>query len=183
MRRTLLVAGLLCAAGSLKAQDATPPDTALDAAHAVQRDAFLVLRDSNSAISTAASRMMSGLSPSASLAWLQGRARGMAEACAHPVAPLARAREVVAKATWSKAHEQKAQGEMLKAIAVYNPQLLQCQKDWKALAADTSQYNLRVTAPHAASVVQSQAVEFERASQRYLQYINVKLPLPVQGLQ
>jgi hypothetical protein len=183
MRRALLLAGLLCAGGTLHAQVATPPDTALDAAHVVQQDAFLMLRDSTSAISTAASRLMSGLSPSASLPWLQGRSRGMADACAHVVAPLAHAREVVAKATWTKPHEQKAQAEMLKAIGVFNPQLLQCQKEWKALAADTSQYNLRVTAPHSASVVQSQVVEFERASQRYLQYINVKLPLPVSGLQ
>jgi hypothetical protein len=183
MRRALLIAGLLFAAGSLHAQVATPPDTALDAAHAVQRDAFLVLRDSTSGITAAGSRLMSGLSPTASLAWLQGRARGMAQACARTVAPLGQAREVVTKATWPKTYQQKARAEMLKAIAAFNPQLLQCQKDWKALAADTSQYNLRVTAPHAASVVQSQVVEFESASQRYLQYISVKLPLPVSGLQ
>ena len=125
---------------------------------------------------------MSDLNPSASLAWLQARARGMAQACARPVGPLARARTVVAKATWSKPHEQKAQAEMLKAIAVFNPQLLECQLQWTAMAADTSQYDLRTTAPHAASVMQSQVVQFERVSQLYLQYISVKLPLPVSGL-
>ena len=74
-------------------------------------------------------------------------------------------------------YEQKAQAEMLKAMAVFNPQLVQCQKQWTAMAADTSQYQLRTTAPHAASVMQSQVVEFQHAAQHYLQSISVKLPL------
>jgi len=107
----------------------------------------------------------------------------MAQACTRTVAPVAQAREVVAKATWPKARQQKAQVEMLKAIDVFHPQLLQCEKGWKALAADTSQYNVRVTAPHEASTVQTQVVEFARASQLYLQSLGIKLPLPVPGLK
>jgi len=183
MRRWLLAAGLLAAAGPLHAQAATPPDTALDAAHVVQRDAFLALRDSLVPIASASARMMSDLSPSASLPWLQSRARAMAEACARPMGPLARTREVVAKATWSKPYELNAQSKMLKAIEVFEPQLVSCQKEWKAIAADTSQDHLRTTAPHAASVLQAQVAKFQHASQNYLQYISVRLPFPVQGLQ
>lgn len=182
MRGVFMAVGLLCAAGPLHAQASTPPDTALDAAHAAQRDAFLILRDSTSGISAASARLMSDLGPSASLAWLQSRARGLEQACTRSVGALVRARDVVAKATWPKSYEQKAQANMLKAMAVFHPQLAQCQKEWKAMAADTSQYQLRTTAPHAASVVQAQAIEFQHAAQNYLQSISVKLPLPVSGL-
>jgi hypothetical protein len=178
MRRALLAAGLLFGAGPLAAQNPFPVDTALDAAHAVQRDVFIVLRDSTSSISAASARLMSDMGPSASLPWLQARARGIAQACARSLTPLAQARAVVAKAEWPKSFQQKAQADVLKAMTVFNPQLVGCQKEWLAMAADTSQVHLRETAPHAMSVLESQVGDFNRASQLYLQYISVKLPLP-----
>jgi len=179
MRRALLAAALLLAAAPLAAQEVFPTDTALDAAHAVQRDAFLELRDSTSTISAAAGRLMSAMSPSASLPWLQARARGVALSCERSVGPLARARTVVAKASWPKAYQQKAQAEMLKAMTAFSPQLNQCVGEWKAMAADTSRTHIRETAPHTMSLLQAQVVEFDQASQNYLQFISVKLPLPV----
>jgi hypothetical protein len=67
---------------------------------------------------------------------------------------------------------------LLKAMSVFHPQLLECTKQWTAMAADTSQTRLRDNAPHAMSVLESQVTDFNRAAQLYLQYISVKLPLP-----
>jgi hypothetical protein len=181
IRYALLAACLLGLAGPLAAQSQFPADTALDAEHAVQRDAFILLRDSTSSISAASARLMSDIGPSASLPWLQARARGIAQACARSVAPLASTREVVTKATWPKTFQQKAQVDMLKAMTVFHPQLLQCEKQWTAMAADTSRTRIRENAPYAMSVLESQVGDFSRAAQRYLQYISVKLPLPKQN--
>jgi hypothetical protein len=176
--RAVLALGLLCAAGPLAAQDLYPADTALDAVHAAQRDAFVVLRDSTSSISAASARLMTEMGPSASLPWLQARARGIAQACARSVAPLAEAQSVVAKADWLTPYQKKSQAGLLKAMGVFNPQLLECKKQWMAMAADTSQTRIRDNAPHAMSVLESQLADLNRAAQLYLQYIGVKLPIP-----
>jgi hypothetical protein len=178
IRRALLALGLLCSAGPLAAQNIYPADTALDADHAAQRDVFVVLRDSTSSISAASARLMTEMGPSASLPWLQARARGVAQACARSVAPLAQAQSAVSKADWLKPYQKKPQAELLKAMSVFHPQLLECTKQWTAMAADTSQTRLRDNAPHAMSVLESQVTDFNRAAQLYLQYISVKLPLP-----
>lgn len=179
----MLGAGLLLGlATTLPAQNGreffVQPDTAYDAVHAVQRDAFAVLRDSTSSISAATSRFQAGITPQSSLAWLQGRARTVADACARTVAPLANARAVTAGAQWPHPNQQKAQADLLKAMASYGGQLADCQKNWASLAADSTQVALRENAPHQLRGLDDQINRFNRVAHKYLQYISVKLPTP-----
>jgi hypothetical protein len=181
-RDLLLAAILTLAAGSLRAQSGrehfVQPDTALDAVHAVQQDAFLVLRDSTSSISAAGARLMSDLTPTSSLAWMQGRARNVALACARTIGPLAGARRVTAESTWPLEIQQKAQASLLKAMTTFSGELTACQKRWTTLSADTSQVSLREKAPYQMKQLQDQVNQFNRSAQLYLQYISITLPPP-----
>jgi hypothetical protein len=183
MSRGLLVAAVLSfAAGSLRAQSGrenfVQPDTALDAVHAPQQDAFLVLRDSTSSISAAGSRLMSDLTSSSSLAWMQGRARSVTQACARSVGPLSGARRVTAESSWPLERQQKTQADLLKAMTTFAGELSACRKRWTALSADTSQVSLRENAPHQMKLLQDQVNQFNRSAQLYLQYISITLPPP-----
>jgi hypothetical protein len=172
----------LLAAGPLAAQigreNFVQPDTAYDAVHAPQRDAFITLRDSTSSISAAGARLMSDLTPASSLAWMQARARAVVKACARSSAPLAAARAVVTGATWPAASQQKAQASLLKAMTTFDGQLTACTRRWTALAADTSQTSLRENAPYEMQVLEDQLGQFNRTAQTYLQYIQVVLHPP-----
>lgn len=152
------------------------PDTALDAAHAVQRDTFVPLRDSVSAISAAGARLMSGLTPSSSLAWMQGRARAVAAACARPVGPLAAARELTSRTKWPLAGQETARTTLLKEMSTFGNELAACQKLWNGLAADTSRTNVRENAPYQMKLLQEKVDQFNRVSANYLRLISVKLP-------
>jgi hypothetical protein len=172
----------LAAAAPLAAQNGrenfVQPDTALDAVHAPQRDAFLVLRDSTSAISGAGARLMSDMGPNASLAWMRARARGIADACARSEGPLAGARTVTSRGDWPLEPQKKAQADLLKAMKTFEKQLGECRKTWTNLAADTSQTSLRETAPYEMKKVSDQVTQFNLVAGKYLRYIDVKLPPP-----
>ncbi len=183
MSRPALVAALLVmAAGPAAAQNGrehfVQPDTAYDAVHAVQRDAFTVLRDSTATISAAGSRLMSDLTSTSSLIWMRGRARAVAQACARSEAPLANARAVTVSGSWPLALQKQAQSNLLKEMTAFKSELASCQKKWTALAADTSQVSLRESAPYEMKQLQDQVDRFNRAAQHYLQYISVKLDPP-----
>lgn len=152
------------------------PDTALDAAHAVQRDAFVVLRDSTATISAAGSRLMSEMTSSSSLAWMRARARAVAAACARSETPLANAKVVTAQGVWPNAGQKNAQAALLKAMPTFAGDLKDCQKRWTTLAADTSQVSLRENAPYQMKLLQDKLDAFNRTAQTYLRYISVKLP-------
>jgi len=152
------------------------PDTALDAVHAEQQQAFLVLRDSVSSISAAGARLMSEMTSSSSLAWMRARAKAVASACARSVDPLANAKSVTAGAVWPQAGQKKAQADLLKAIPGFANELAACQKNWTSLAADTSQVGLRESAPHQMKLLQDKVDEFNRTAGTYLRFITVKLP-------
>ena len=179
---TLLAALVLLAAGPVAAQSGREhfiqADTAYDAVHAVQRDAFLVLRDSTAAISAAGSRLMSDLTPTSSLPWMRGRARAVAQACARSETPLAGARTVTTAGSWPLDRQKKAQSDLLKAMSTFKQELASCQKRWTALAADTSQQSLRENAPYEMKQLQDQVDRFNRSAQHYLNYIGVKLAPP-----
>lgn len=183
MRQALLGAGLLLGlATSLPAQNGreffVQKDTAYDAVHAAQRDAFTVLRDSTSGISAATSRFLAGVTSQSSLAWMQGRARTVADACARTVAPLANARAVTAGERWPHPSQQQAQAELLKDMTTLGGQLAECRKNWTSLATDSSQVALREHAPYELRRLDDQLSHFNRAAQKYLQRIAVKLPTP-----
>jgi len=154
------------------------PDTALDAAHAVQQDAFLVLRDSTSTISAAGSRLMSEMTSSTSLAWMRARAKAVAAACARSAAPLASAREVTQQWKSSSDGQRNAQSALLKEMPIFAGDLVDCQKRWTVLAADTSQTSLRENAPYQMKLLQEKLDKFNRTARTYLQFISVKLPPP-----
>jgi hypothetical protein len=154
------------------------PDTALDATHAVQQAAFIVLRDSTSTISAAGSRLMSGMTSSSSLAWMRARARAVAAACARSEAPLASARVVTHQ--WKSANDaqRKSQSALLKEMPGFAGDIVNCQKRWTALAADTSQSSLRENAPYQMKELQKKLDKFNRTVLAYLRSINVPLPIP-----
>lgn len=154
------------------------PDTALDAAHAVQRDAFLLLRDSTSTISAAGSRLMSEMTSTASLAWMRARAKAVAAACARSEAPLASARVVTQQWKATNDGQRNAQSALLKEMPDFAGDLVDCQKRWTVLAADTNQTSLRENAPHQMKLLQKKLDEFNRTARTYLRYITVKLPPP-----
>jgi hypothetical protein len=181
VRRLALAAALvLGAAGAAEAQIGrehfTTPDTALDAAHAPQQQAFLLLRDSTSSISAAGARLMSDMSPSSSLAWMQARARGVVAACGQSVGPLANARAVTEQGNWPLTNQKKAQADLLKQMSSFAGDLTDCQTRWTALAADTSAVSFRETAPYEMKKLQDKLDKFNRSAQTYLRYIGVKLP-------
>ena len=181
MRRLALVAALvLGVAGSAKAQIGrehfTTPDTALDAVHAPQQQAFLLLRDSTSSISAAGARLMSDMSPSSSLAWMQARARAVVAACGNSVGPLANAQVVTEQGDWPLKNQQKAQADLLKEMSSFAGTLTDCQTRWTALAADTSTVSFRESAPYEMKKLQDKLEKFNRSAQTYLRYISVKLP-------
>lgn len=176
-----MVAALVCGwVGSAEAQIGrehfTTPDTALDAVHAPQQQAFLMLRDSTSSISAAGAKLMSGMSPSSSLAWMQARARDVVTACGNSVGPLANARVVTAQGDWPLGNQQKAQADLLKEMSSFAGDLTDCQTRWTALAADTSNVSFRETAPYEMKKLQDKLDKFNRSAQTYLRYISVKLP-------
>jgi len=154
----------------------TTPDTALDAVHAPQQQAFILLRDSTSTISAAGAKLMSDMSPSSSLAWMQARARGVVAACASSEGPLANAQLVTKQGVWPKTAQQKAQSDLLKEMAAFAGDLSDCQKRWTALAADTSNVSFRENAPYQMKELQDKLDALNRTSQTYLRYIGVKLP-------
>ena len=183
MRSPALFAALvLMAAGPAAAQNGrehfVQPDTAYDAVHAVQRDAFLILRDSTATIGAAGSRLMSDLTSTSSLIWMRGRARAVAEACARSEQPLAGARAVTLSGSWPLELQKKAQSDLLKEMTAFKSELASCQKKWTTLAADTSQVSLRENAPYEMKQLQDQVDRFNRTAQHYLQYISVKLEPP-----
>lgn len=183
MRRPALFAALLLmAAGPAAAQNGREhfiqADTAYDAVHAVQRDAFLVLRDSTASISAAGSRLMSDLTSTSSLIWMRGRAGAVAQACARSESPLAGARAVTLSGSWPLELQQKAQSDLLKAMTTFKSELASCRQRWTTLAADTSQVSLREAAPYEMKQLQDQVDRFNRTAQHYLQYIGVKLAPP-----
>lgn len=159
-------------------QQYATPDTALDAAHAVQQQAFLVLRDSTSTISAAGSRLMSEMTSTASLAWMRARARAVAAACARSEAPLASARVVTQQWKATNDGQRNAQSALLKEMPSFAGDLVDCQKRWTVLAADTSQTSLRENAPYQMKLLQEKLDKFNRTAQTYLRYITVKLPPP-----
>lgn len=152
------------------------PDTALDAAHALQRDVFVVLRDSTSAISAAGARLMSDMTPSSSLAWMRARSNAITKACAGSVAPLAAARELTVGSKWPLTGQETARAELLKGMTSFEGELATCQKRWAALAADTSRTHLRENAPYQMKLLREQVDHFNRTVATYLRYISVKLP-------
>jgi len=154
----------------------TTPDTALDAVHAPQQEAFLLLRDSTSSISAAGARLMSDLSPSSSLAWMHSRARGVVTACNRTVGPLANARAVTEKGDWPRNSQKKAQADLLKEMTAFAGDLADCEKRWTAFAADTNAVAFRESAPYQMKQLQDKLDKFNRTAQRYLQYIGIKLP-------
>ncbi|HEX5004345.1 MAG TPA: hypothetical protein VFV65_03470 [Gemmatimonadales bacterium] len=154
------------------------PDTALDAPHAVQQTAFLVLRDSTSTIAAAGARLMSDMTPNSSLAWMQGRAGSVAEACARSVAPLAEARKVTAAGEWPRDNQRKAQADLLKEMTKFSEELGDCQTRWKALAAEKDRDTLRENAPYQMKQLRDRLDQFNRVAGTYLRYISVKLPPP-----
>ncbi len=155
-----------------------PPDTALDAEHAAQRDVFLVLRDSTASISAAGAKLMSDLTPTSSLVWMRSRARAVAAACARSQAPLASARVVTDGAVWPKDGQKKAQSELLKEMTTFSRDLTDCQERWTVMSADTSQTALREKAPHEMKKLNEKVDKFNLAARKYLQYISIKLPPP-----
>lgn len=179
-RRVLATFVALVAVAPLQAQIGrehfVAPDTALDAAHAVQQSAFLVLRDSTATISSAGARLMSEMTPSSSLAWMQARARTVAAACARSEVPLANAKAVTEQGVWTTSGQKNAQAALLKAMPAFAGELRDCEKRWTALAADTSQVSLRENAPYQMSQLQTKLDAFNRTAQTYLRYIGVKLP-------
>lgn len=181
MSRAAWIAGLTIAlAAPVHAQNGREhfitPDTALDAAHASQQQAFLVLRDSTSAISAAGAKLMSGMSPSRSLAWMQTRARGVVAACSSSSGPLATARAVTEHAAWPKKPQQQAQSDLLKEMSSLAGVLTDCEKRWTALAADTSQVSLRDNAPYQMKVLEDKLDKFNRSVRTYLRSIDITLP-------
>lgn len=182
IRKSLLALLAVGAASPLAAQNGreyfVQPDTAYDSVHAVQRDAFLVLRDSTSAISAATSRLMAGLTPSTSLAWMRGRAGAVAMACASTAGPLARARTVTAAGEWPISHQQKAQADLLSAMTTFSAQLGACEQRWKEFAADTSAVHFRENAPYQLKRLNDQVAAFNNTAQKYLRYISIKLKPP-----
>jgi len=154
------------------------PDTALDAAHAVQQAAFVVLRDSTTTISAAGSRLMSDMTSSSSLSWMQARARAVAAACARSEAPLASARVVTLQWKGTTDGQRNAQSALLKEMPAFAGELADCQKRWTVLAADTSQTSLRENAPYQMKLLQNKLDKFNRTAQTYLRFIGVKLPPP-----
>ncbi len=181
-RRLAAAIVVLAAAAPLAAQAGQPQgagsDTALDAAHAVQQTAFLVLRDSTATITAAGARLMSEMSPTSSLAWMHARARSVAAACARSEAPLANAKAVTESGVWTTTGRKNAQAELLKAMPGFANELRDCQKRWTALAADTSQVSLRENAPYQMKQLQTKVDAFNRTAQNYLRFIGVKLPPP-----
>ena len=181
-RRVFAAVVALAAAAPLHAQvgreQFVEPDTALDAAHAVQQRAFIVLRDSTATISAAGSRLMSEMSPSSSLAWMHARARSVAAACARSEVPLANAKTVTEQWVWTTPGQKNAQADLLKAMPAFASELRDCRKRWTALAADTSQVSLRENAPYQMKQLQTKLDAFSRTAQTYLRFINVKLPPP-----
>lgn len=181
-RRVLALVAALAAAAPLAAQvgreQFVEPDTALDAAHAVQQSAFIVLRDSTATISAAGARLMSEMSPSSSLAWMHARARSVVAACARSEVPLANAKAVTERGVWTTPGQKNAQAELLKAMPGFALELQECQKRWTALARDTSQVSLRENAPYQMNQLQTKLDAFNRTAQTYLRFIGVKLPPP-----
>lgn len=184
MRHALLGAGLLLGvATALPAQNGReffvqPDTTVYGPVHAAQRDAFTALRDSISRISSATARFLAGVTSQSSLAWMQGRSRSVADACARTVAPLEHARAVASGAQWPHANQQKVQADLLKEMTGFSGQLAECQKSWTSLATDSSQVALRENAPHQLRRLDNQTNQFNRVARTYLQYISVKLPTP-----
>jgi hypothetical protein len=182
IRAAMAALAALAAAAPLAAQNGrenfVQPDSALDAVHATQRDAFLALRDSTSAISAAGARLMSDMGPNASLAWMQARSRGIANACAGSEGPLAGARTVTSQGDWPLEAQKQVQSDLLKAMKSFGKQLADCRKTWTALAADTSQTSLRESAPYEMKKVTDQVTQFNLVAGKYLRYIDVKLPPP-----
>jgi len=183
MRRVTVAAVLMLGAAAPLAAQAgrehfIQPDTALDAVHTVQRNAFLILRDSTSTISAAGARLMSDMTPSSSLAWMRARARAVVQACARSEAPLAQARVVTSEGSWSLELQKQAQRDLLKAMKKFAGDLTACQKRWTSLAADTSQVSLRENAPYEMKKLQDQVDQFNRVAGKYLQYITITLPPP-----
>lgn len=171
---TLLIAVPLSAQNGREAF--VTPDTALDAVHAEQQQAFLVLRDSVSSIAAAGAQLMSAMTSSSSLAWMRARANAVSAACARSEAPLANAKTVVAGAVWPIPGQQKAQTNLLKAMPGFANELSACQKTWNKLAADTSQVALREMAPYQMKLLQDTVDKFNRTAGAYLSYIGVKFP-------
>lgn len=151
------------------------PDTAIDAEHAVQRDAFLVLRDSTSTIRAASARLMSDLTPSSSRAWIRTRAQAMAAACARSEGPLEAARAVTESGNWPMDRQRKSQVALLKEMTAFAEELRSCQVIWAALSTDTSRTALREQAPYQMKLLEDRLRKFDLASRLYLQYIGIKL--------
>jgi hypothetical protein len=181
MRHALAAFLSLVAVSQLDAQNGREqfvvPDTALDAVHAVQQSAFVVLRDSTTTISAAGSRLMSGMSSFSSLAWMRTRAKAVADACARSEAPLARAQVVTLQ--WKSANDaqRKSQSALLKAMPVFAADLVDCQKRWTAFTADTSLTSLRENAPYQMKELQEKLDKFNRSVLPYLRSISVPLPI------
>jgi len=159
-------------------QQFATPDTALDAAHAVQQAAFIVLRDSTATISAAGSRLMSEMTSTSSLAWMRVRARAVAAACARSEAPLASARTTAQQWKSTTDGQRNAQAALLKEMPVFAGELADCQKRWTAMVADTSQTSLRENAPYQMKLLQDKLDKFNRTAQTYLRFISIKLPPP-----
>jgi len=181
-RQAALLLLLLLAAGPLAAQSGreyfVQPSAPVDSATAARQAPFYVLRDSTSAISAAGARLMSDLTPSSSVPWMQARARAVAKACAGSVTPLADARASTEASSWPKSMQQRAQTDVLKQMDTFAGVLAGCQKTWTTLAADTSQTSLRDQAPYQMQRLQSEVSALSRSVQNYLRFTEAQLPPP-----
>jgi hypothetical protein len=142
MSRSAVLLGLLVllAAVPITAQTVIQPEKPLDPGQARSRDAMVALRDSLNGVTAAGARLVRGVGPSSSPAWLQSRARSISSACVRAHTTMAATRPVVEGGADSLTVQVNARRTLLGGMTELDATLTACEKTWKqrASAADAT---------------------------------------------
>ena len=178
MSRSAVLLGLLVliAASPTTAQTVIQPEKPLDRGQAESRDAMVMLRDSLNSVTAAGARLVRGVGPTSSPAWLRARARNVAAACTRSRGMLQTARPVVEGGADSLVVQVNARLTLLAAMAGLDATLTACEATWKERAAAADATPIRERGPSDVEALNQEVQAFDKKLSTYAGTQGFQLP-------
>ena len=167
---------LLLAASPVTAQTVIQPEKPLDPGQTITRAGLATLRDSLNGVTAAGERLVRGVGPTSSPAWLQSRARHIADACTRAQTTMVAARPVVEAGADSLVVQVNARRTLLAAMTGLNTTLTTCETSWKERASAADASPIRERGPSEVEALKQELQTFDKKLTAYASTQGVKLP-------
>jgi len=176
-RTAALLCGLiLFAASTTTAQTVVPPEKPLAPGQVEARDAMVMLRDSLNSVTAAGARLVRGVGPTSSTAWLQARARSLATACTRSRTTMVTVRPVVEGGKGTSQVQLNSRKNLLASMTALDTSLTACEKTWKARSSAADATPIREQGPSEVVSLNNQAQAFDTKLAAYASALGFRLP-------